>query len=136
MAELLPFRIKPCGTTDGLCVQPADFRGPFRSRILHLLCKLVEAPAPAIHEFLVVKLLGDDHVQEGHGKRSVGARTNLQKVFGACRPPCQAWIDIDYLGAELDAVRQPVAQKAIAIGGDGLVAPNNQYLGGRQSGLA
>ena len=103
----------------------ADLGGAFRGPLLHMLGNDVEAGGPLFHELVVVQVFVDDDVQPGAGQRRVGAGTDGQPVFRASAPPGQTRVNGDDLGAHLHALHQPVANVAVGVGGQRLVAPHH-----------
>ena len=129
MAELLPEANRRRRPDDVFHGDLADLGGALRGPLLHMLGYDVEARGPLFHELVVVQVFVDDDVQPGAGQRRVGAGTDGQPVFRASAPPGQTWVDRDDLGAHLDALHQPVADVAVGVGGQRLVAPHHQHLG-------
>ena len=127
--------VEACSSTDVFRIKPADFSGPLRRCVLDRFGQLVEIGAPAIHEFMIVQIFFDDHMQECHDQGTVGAGPQLQEVFGTSPPPGQARIDGDDLRAHLHTVDQPMAHVSVGIRSNGLVAPHHENLGWAPIGI-
>jgi len=113
----------------------ADLGRPVGVLALHRLDELLVAVAPLVDEVVVDEVLVDDGVEHGDAERGVGAGAHLQEVLSAGAQPGQARIDGDDLGAHLHALDDPVAQEAVGVGLERLVAPHHDDVGAAEGGI-
>ena len=96
---------------------------------------LVDAAGPAVHELMVVQVLGNDDVQPGARQRRVGSGPQLQMIGRTRAPPGEARVDGDDARPHLHALHQPVAYVAVGVRGERLVAPHDDHLGRAVGGI-
>ena len=114
---------------DLLLGDPADLRDLVGRVVLQALDELVEAVAPVVNEVVIVQVLVDDDAQHAHGERAVGAGANLDPDVGLRGEPREGRIHDDELRAHAHEVDQPVADEAVGVGRERLVAPHDNNLG-------
>ena len=120
---------------DVFLVEPGHFSGPVEIVGLDGLIVLVKAIAPQFDEFLVVELFLDDVLAHGESEHRVGAGAQLQPQVGASGQPGQARVNDDELRATLHAVDDPVAQIAVSVRDQRVVAPDEDVLRGDPLGV-
>ena len=128
-------RVQAGRTHDVLFGQPADGRRPGRGHVAHAFPQLVDAAGPAVHELMVVQVLGNDDVQPGARQRRVGSGPQLQMIGRTRAPPGEARVDGDDARPHLHALHQPVAYVAVGVRGERLVAPHDDHLGRAVGGI-
>ena len=117
------------GTSDVLRVDSAHFRRALGRPILHTLGELIEPVGPFLDEIMVVEVFADDHVDHRHSECRVGRRTNLQKHLSVRRKPRDLGVDDHELrAATAHRIDDPMPEKAIAVGNDRVVTPNQAHF--------
>ena len=90
---------------------------------------VVEAVDPLLGELLVVLAVLEHEVHDGEGQGRVGLRADLQVDVAVVRAhPRDAGVDGDDLRAKLHQVDEAVAEEAVTVGGQGLLAPDHDPL--------
>ena len=89
----------------------------------------VVAVAPAVAEFLILQVVLDDVVAQGHRYRGIGAGAQLKEHIGLACEPRELRVDGDELRSALHGLHHPVAERAVGVGNDGVVAPDEDVLG-------
>ena len=117
------------GASDVLRVDSAHFRCPLGRPILHTLGKLSEPVGPLLDKIMVVEVFADDHVDHRHSERRIGRGMNLQKHLGVRRQPGDLGIDDHEIrAATAHRIDDPMPEKAIAVGNDRVVAPDQAHF--------
>ena len=88
----------------------------------------IETIGPAINEIVVVQVFLDDNLKHCHGNSRVNGRTGLNPQVCTGGHPSQTRIDDDHLRATLLDLNNPLAEEAIGIGRNAVVAPNNNHF--------
>ena len=101
---------------------------PGGRELLHMLLELVVVGAPVVDELMIDQILAHDHVEPRERDTAVRAGSRPQPVLGTRPPPGENGIDGDYLGAHLHAHVQPMAQVAVTVRFQRLVAPDHQHI--------
>ena len=121
-------RVNASCLDDFLGGDAADLSSLLGGHGLHALSELVEAIAPLLDEVVIVEILGDDDVEHSHTESSVGAGTQTQVPVGTGGNPVDARVDAHELGAAAHHVDGSVAEQTVAVGGQGLLAPEHDQL--------
>ena len=103
----------PCSLGNQIRVHAGDRGGALGRVLLAALGELIEAVDPVLAELMVVQILADDDVAHREVQRAVGARTNLKEVLGAGRKPSRTRVDHNHLHAALEHVNQRMAEQAV-----------------------
>ena len=105
-----------------------DLLGPLGAAVSHGRGQLVEAVAPVVHEVVVIQVVGDNVVQDCHGKRAVGAGAHGHPDIGMRSQSVAHRANVDGLGALLHGVETAVGVALVDAGVLGVVAPVNDEL--------
>ena len=107
----------------------SDLLSPLEAAVGHGCGQLVEAVAPVVHEVVVVEVVGDDVVQDRHGKGAVSAGAHGHPDVGVRGQGVAHRADVDGLGALLHGVETAVGVALVNAGVLGVVAPVDNELG-------
>ena len=124
------------GAADVLSGDSGDLGDLVDGILSSALLDLVETVDPGLSELMVVLVVLEHqvHQAESHGGVGLGAQLQVDvAVMGA--DPGDAGVDGDDVGAELHHVDEAVAEEAVAVGGQGLLAPDNNPLGEGVAGV-
>ncbi len=107
---------------------PGDLGGTLERPFARGLVVLLEAVAPVLHELVVVQVVLHDVLAHGQRQRSVGAATYLQPQIGTGGQPGELRVHDHQPASALHAVDHPVAQVAVGVRLDGVVARTEDVL--------
>ena len=107
----------------------SDLLGPLEAAVGHGCGKLVEAVAPVVHEVVVVEVVGDDVVQDRHGKCAVGTGAHGHPDVGMRRKAVTHGANVNGLLTVLNGVETTVGVALVDGGVLGVEAPVDEELG-------